>query len=404
MEFLSDLSPEEQKFQQEVRRFYAENLTEEFKDAGRLTMWALSEFEYGKRWQKILHKKKWGAPDWPVEYGGCDWTPKQRMIFAVETRLASPPEVMMMGRDLCAPCIMQFGTEEQKKKYLPRILSGDDWWAQGYSEPGAGSDLASLQLKAESDGDHYVLNGSKIWTTYAQHANKLFCLVRTGNFEKRQMGITFLLLDIDTPGIEIRPLINIAGDHEFNQVFFNNVRVPKSNRLGQEHEGWTVARYLLVFEHGMFASRGVAMQQRLDLIKEIASLESDGYGGRLIDDPVFSKRLAETSIMVDGHVFGTQQFLSSTDSDAPPSKEAAFFGNNVREHGQKMTELAMEAIGYYNMPHQIEARTVGSNVELIGAPHQLTPTPFYLNQRAASIAGGTPEIQRNNMAKNILGL
>ena len=252
------LTAEEQAFRDEVRAFYAEHLTAEFRRAAQLTTWTFCEFDYGRRWQQIRNARGWGAPNWPVAHGGTGWTPRQRLIWELETADAQPPEVMRMGRDYCAPCIIRFGTPEQQAFFLPRILSGEDWWAQGYSEPGAGSDLAALQLSAVSDGDDYVLNGAKIWTTFAQHANRIFLLARTARREKKQDGITFLLIDMASPGIEVRPIINIAGEHEFNEVFFTDVRVPKSRRLGEEDKGWEVARYLLLFEHGAGLIRSTA--------------------------------------------------------------------------------------------------------------------------------------------------
>lgn len=392
-------------FRDEVRRFYAENLTLEFRRAARLVTWVCSEFEFGRRWQKILHSKGWGAPHWPVEYGGCDWTPAQRHIWEEETALANPPEVMMMGRDLCAPCIMEFGTPEQKAYFLPRLLAGDDWWAQGYSEPGAGSDLAALQMRADSDGDDYILNGSKIWTTYAQHSNRIFCLVRTSTGERKQQGITFLLVDMDTPGIEVRPLINIAGEHEFNQVFFSNARVPKSRRLGAENEGWSVARYLLRYEHSGGGGRGsIEMRRRFSWLQEIANLESDGQGGALSGDPDFSRKLAEIAITIDAMEFATEQAYAATIQGGPPPPSMPLLKIRSREIMQRMTELAMEATAYYGAPFQPHARRVENTEPYVGAEHALLAMPLYLSQRALTIAGGTPEIRRNNLAKSLLGL
>src|ERR1700759_5004687 len=241
---------EELAFEQEVRDFIAANLSLDMKRATALTPSVFSDPDIGMAWQGALHKKGWGAPGWPVDHGGPDWTAAQRWIFEAECARGGVPNVNVMGVKMVGPVIIGFGSPEQKDFYLPRILSGEDYWCQGYSEPGAGSDLASLQLRADSDGDHYVLNGSKIWTTHAHWANRMFCLVRT-NFEgKPQAGITFLLLEMNTPGINVRPIITLAGEHEVNQVFFDNVRVPKSGRLGEENQGWTVAKYLLEFERG----------------------------------------------------------------------------------------------------------------------------------------------------------
>src|SRR3569833_3515627 len=237
-------------FRDEVRAFLDENLTPELKEAGSLTTSVFTDKEWNLKWQKILYKKGWVAPTWPVEYGGTGWSDMQRYIFSIECARAGTPGLAPMGLRMVGPCIMRYGTPEQKAHYLPRLLSGEDYWSQGYSEPSSGSDLASLQLRAVSDGDDYVLNGSKIWTTHAQWANRMFILVRTKFEGKPQAGITFLLLDMQSPGIKVRPLITLDGEHEVNQVFFDDVRVPKANRVGEENDGWTVAKYLLEFERG----------------------------------------------------------------------------------------------------------------------------------------------------------
>jgi acyl-CoA dehydrogenase len=400
---ISELTQRERAFRDEVRAFYAENLTPEFRRAARLAA-SMSEFEYGRRWQKILHAKGWGAPNWPVKYGGCDWTPTERFIFDYETALANPPGIMMMGRELCAPCIMEFGTDEQKAAFLPKIIAGEDWWAQGYSEPNCGSDLASLQLRADSDGDHYVLNGSKIWTTFAHHANRIFVLVRTATMPRKQSGITFLLADMDTPGIQVRPIINLAGDHEFNQVFFTDARVPKSRRLGGEHDGWNVARHLLRFEHGSLARGGVALRRQLGLLLEIANFEGDGGGGRLADDPDFSRHLAEIGLRVEATEAALLQAFALLREGAPPPPTLPLLGIRSRELASRIYELMLEAAAYYGAVFQPAARKVASSVEPIGPETSLIAAPYYLGRRGGLIAGGTPDIQRNNLARALLGL
>ncbi|MDX2276881.1 MAG: acyl-CoA dehydrogenase family protein [Hyphomonadaceae bacterium] len=398
-----ELTAEETAFREKVRSFYAEHLTPPLRRAAELTSWTFAEFEYGRQWQKILYKAGWGAPHWPVEYGGAGFTPRQRLIWELETARARPPEVMRMGRDYAAPCIMRFGTDEQKQFFLPKIIAGEDWWAQGYSEPGAGSDLASLKLSAVSDGDEYLLNGSKIWTTFAQHANRIFMLARTANMEKKQQGITFLLVDMNSPGIEVRPIINIAGEHEFNEIFFTDVRVPKSRRLGQEHEGWAVARYLLLFEHGAGIARSAAeLKRRAGWVREIASLEQDGCGGALLDDPDFSRKLGLLEIGVEAADFAADQVIIAAAAGSAPGFEAELLNIRCRELDQSLTELAMEAIGYYAAPDQREARFVEPRTDAIGPPHVLTPTPIFFAQRGATIAGGTPDIHRNNLARHLL--
>jgi acyl-CoA dehydrogenase len=399
------LTDEDARFRDEIRAFFARNVTDDMRQAAANTMWAFAEFEYGRQFQKILHAHGYGAPDWPVEYGGKDWTPAQRMIWALEYLRSGAPEVMRMGRNLCAPCIMQFGTPEQKAWFLPAILAGEDWWAQGYSEPGAGSDLAALATSAARDGDDYIVNGSKIWTTYAHHANRIFCLVRTDNTARKQAGITFLLIDMDTPGIEVRPIVNIAGDHEFNQVFFTDVRVPVSRRLGDENQGWTVARHLLGLEHGAFLVQANAeTSRRLHWVRDVAARETDGRGGRLLDDPDFARRLAELEIGLQALDFAASQVWGGPDAGAPTQLVSELLTIRNREIDQKLTQLAVDAVAYYALPFEPEARKVGSAIPPVGGAHTLLPTALYLSQRAATIARGTPEIHRNNLARRLLRL
>ncbi|MEQ9317405.1 MAG: acyl-CoA dehydrogenase family protein, partial [Henriciella sp.] len=252
-----ELSESDIAFREEVRAFLDENLTPELAAAGRKATSVFIEPDYTLPWQRKLHARGWVAPHWPAEHGGTGWSEMQRYIFASECAKAGAPSLAPMGLGMVGPCIIGYGTPEQKAYYLPRLLAGEDYWCQGYSEPQSGSDLASLALKADRDGDHYVLNGSKIWTTHAHHANRMFCLVRTRPDGKPQEGITFLLLDMNTPGIKVDPIITLAGEHELNQVFFDDVRVPVANRLGEENDGWTVAISLLDFERGGGSSAGL---------------------------------------------------------------------------------------------------------------------------------------------------
>lgn len=398
-----NLTPAEAAFRDEVRDFFGSNLTPELRRAAQLTTWTFAEFEYGRQWQRILHRKGWGAPLWPAEYGGAGWTPRQRLIWELEKARAQPPEVMRMGRDYAAPCIMKFGSAAQKEYFLPRILSGDDWWAQGYSEPGAGSDLAALRLAADSVGDHYVLNGSKLWTTFAHHANRIFLLARTGRSEHKQWGITFLLIDMDSPGIEVRPIINLAGEHDFNQVFFTNVRVPKERRLGEEHEGWAVARYLLLYEHGAGIVRAAAeLRRRVAWVSGLLRAESDGQGSNLHDDMDCAHRLAELAIGVEAVDFAADQLVLTADPAASPGAAAELLNIRMRELDQALTELAVAAVGYYGLVDQKDARRVVTDVAAIGPPHALMPMAVFLGQRGATIAGGTPDIHRNNLSKSLL--
>ena len=257
-------SAEERAFEQEVRDFIAANLPAEMKHAQSLTPSVFSDPDIGIAWQKSLHKKGWGAPGWPVDHGGPDWTSAQRWIFEAECARAGVPNVNVMGVKMVGPVIIGFGSPEQKNFYLPRILSGDDYWCQGYSEPGSGSDLASLKTRAVRDGDDYIVNGTKIWTTHAHHANRMFALVRTNDTERQQDGISFILIDMKSPGITTRPILTIGGDHEVNQVFFDDVRVPVANRVGEEGKGWTYGKYLLEFERGS----GIASAKLRDALQD----------------------------------------------------------------------------------------------------------------------------------------
>jgi len=296
---------------------------------------------------------------------------------------------------------MRYGTPEQKAHYLPRILSGEDYWCQGYSEPGSGSDLGSLQLRATSDGDDYVLNGSKIWTTHAQWANRMFILVRTKFEGKPQAGITFLLLDMQSPGIKVRPIITLAGEHEVNQVFFDNVRVPVANRLGEENDGWTVAKYLLEFERGGGGAAGHRVA--LERLTAWASKADDGDGGRLVDEPHFRAKLARLSIDLEALQMTEWRVLSSYAAGQPPGPVSSVLKVQVTELMQALDELALDALGTYGAVDQTEARAPEANLEVVGPAEGLVTTARYLNDRAGSIYGGSNEIQRNIVARLILG-
>ena len=316
---LDPVSPEDLAFRNEVRASPpTRRLTPELRDAGRRTTSVFTDKRWSLAWQKILHAKGWVAPSWPKEYGGTGWSDMQRYIFAREcARAGGAPGLAPMGLRMVAPVIMRYGTDAQKSHYLPRILSGEDYWCQGYSEPGSGSDLASLQLRAVSDGDDYVLNGSKIWTTHAHWANRMFCLVRTKFDGKPQAGITFLLLDMATPGITVQPIITLAGEHEVNQVFLDNVRVPKAKRVGAENEGWTVAKYLLEFERAA-AGRRLVSKSSLARLRRLACTEPCGEGRSLVEDKTFERKLAETEILVDAIEMSEHRVMSALASGKNP--------------------------------------------------------------------------------------
>jgi acyl-CoA dehydrogenase len=397
-----ELTGDEKAFQTDVRTFLETHLPADLREAGRRTSSVFTDKQYNIPWHKILYAKGWVAPAWPVEYGGTGWTDMQRYIFSSECARAGTPSLSPMGLKMVGPCIMKYGTDEQKAFYLPRILAGEDYWCQGYSEPGSGSDLASLQLRAVSDGDDYVLNGTKIWTTHAHFANRMFCLVRTSTEGKPQTGITFLLLDMNTPGLKVEPIITMAGEHEVNQVFFDDVRVPKANRLGAENQGWTVAKYLLEFERG--GGAGAGLKVSLERIRQMASAERSDTGERLIDDPSFSNRIMQAEIAVAAIEMTEHRVMSALSTGKNPGPESSMLKAQGTEAMQRIDELAIEAIGVYQGVYQPDARQPGSNVVPIGPSHGLISMARYLNNRASTIYGGSSEIQRDIMAKLVLGL
>jgi len=392
-----DLTQEDGDFRDEVRTFLRENLSEELAKAGRLVTSVFSEPEFSLPWLQILHARGWAAPSWPVEYGGTGWSEMQRYIFASECARAGAPSLSPMSLNMVGPCIIGHGTPEQKAHYLPRILSGEDYWCQGYSEPGSGSDLASLSLKAVSDGDDYILNGTKIWTTHAHHANRMFCLVRTRFDGKPQEGITFVLLDMNLPGIKVDPIITLAGEHEVNQVFFDQVRVPKAGRLGAENDGWTVAKYLLEFERGGGSSAG--LEAAVARIRKLAN-----KSGLMTTCPAFPGKLAAAEISLEAIKITEQRVSSALSRGGNPGPAASMLKVQRTEMMQRIDALGIEAGGSYACVEQMEARQPGSNVDPVGPGDLLTLMPRYLNNRAGSIYGGSNEVQRNIMAKLVLGL
>ncbi|MDP6830906.1 MAG: acyl-CoA dehydrogenase family protein [Alphaproteobacteria bacterium] len=389
-------------FRDEVRVFFDEKLTPDMREASNLTSGVFAEFDIGHRWHKTLHEKGWIAPAWPEEHGGTGWTPMQRYIYDSEAGAAGAPRLFSMGLRMVGPVVMKFGTDEQKNFYLPRIRAGDDVWCQGYSEPGSGSDLASLQCRAVVDGDDYVVNGTKIWTTGAQHATRMFCLVRTSTEGKPQEGISFILIDMNTPGITIEPIITLAGDHEVNQVFLDDVRVPIANRVGPENEGWTVAKYLLEFERGG-AAYATVLEAALEKLRAIAEAERKD-GGRLIDDEAFAGKLAALEVRQMAVQATEHRIMSDIAQRGRPGPASSIMKVLGSENNQLISELAVEATQYYAAPYQPEARVPGNNVEPVGPEKSVPVMPKYLNFRAATIYAGSSEVQRNIMAKLVLGL
>ena len=386
---------EELAFRDEAREFLNTKLPKDIQNRVRLNPSYVPNTDT-IAWQKLLHEQGWGAPNWPVEYGGTGWTPMQRHIFATECHLADAPMLAPMGLEMVAPAIMGHGNEAQKAYYLPRILAAEDSWCQGYSEPGSGSDLASLQCRADKDGDDYIINGTKIWTTHAQYASRMFCLVRTSSDGKPQAGISFVLIDMDTPGITVEPIITMAGNHEVNQVFLDNVRVPQKNCVGAENEGWTVAKYLLEFERGGRAW-GARLQGAMVHLRQLAA-------ARGMINGTFAQRLAGLASAVQAVEITEQRVIAEMSATGRIGPASSMLKTRAGTLVQEISECAVEIIGNYAAPHQPAAREWDSNIELLGRADELTVVGHYLDFRARSIAGGSNEIQRNIMAKLVLGM
>jgi alkylation response protein AidB-like acyl-CoA dehydrogenase len=352
-------------------------------------------------WHKVLHTKGWVAPAWPVEYGGTGWTATQKYIWSEETARADCIRLMPFGLSMVGPVIYTFGTPEQKAQFLPRILSGEDWWCQGYSEPGSGSDLASLRTTAVVDGDHYVVNGQKTWTTMAQHADWGFFLVRTNKDAKQQEGISFLLIDMKTPGITVRPIITLGGEHEVNEVWLEDVRVPVSQRVFEQDKGWTCAKFLLAHERTGIA--GVAASKRgVEKVKSIARSEQDG-DKPLLANPFFKRKIAELEIDLNALEFTELRSLAGENAGKGPGPESSLLKIKGSEIQQRITELALEAVGHYGAPY-FRGFGEGDNEHPIGPDYAHRTAPTYFNVRKTTIYGGSNEIQRNIIAKMVLGL
>lgn len=390
-------SPDELAFRDEVREFIANNYPQELKGARRGEM----SKEDILKWHRILYKKGWVVPHWPVEYGGTGWTITQRYIWNEENARAETTPLLPFGLSMVGPVIYTFGNEEQKKRFLPGILSGDDWWCQGYSEPGSGSDLASLRTKAVREGDHYIVNGSKTWTTLAQHADWMFCLVRTDPNAKQQEGISFLLIDMKTPGITVRPIITMDGAHEVNEVFLEDVKVPAENLIGEENKGWTYAKFLLGNERSGIA--GVARSKKaIERLKKLANAELLD-GEPLMKTDEFSRKVAELEIDLSALEVTELRTLAAESKGKGPGPEASILKIKGTEIQQRITELAVEAVGNY-------AHVQAPRLEVTG--NEFVPGPEgsqgvaqdYFNMRKTSIYGGSNEIQHNIIAKMVLGL
>ncbi|WP_373086218.1 acyl-CoA dehydrogenase family protein [Sneathiella sp.] len=394
---------QDKAFRDEVRQFLGENFDDDLKSKMAESRNNYLPKEDHVRWQKALAKKGWLTPDWPVEYGGPGWTTTQKYIFQTEMADANAPGIIPFGPSMCAPVIMKFGNEAQKKRFLPDMYESNVWWCQGYSEPGSGSDLASLQMKAEDKGDHFLCNGSKIWTTLAQYADWIFCLVRTSTEGKRQEGISFLLIDMKSEGVSVDPIqtvdLPVKGEQEVNQVFFNDVKVPKENLIGEVNKGWTYAKYLLEFERGnAYAGR---LKRGVEKVRHIARKEMEGQEP-VINNTAFNAKLARLEVAIQALEMTELRILSKLSAGQNMGPESSLMKCRGTDLYQEVVDMALEAVGSYAMP--FTPLYAGQNEEPVGAQYASGVAPRYFNARKVSIYGGSNEIQRNIMAKLILGL
>ena len=391
---------EELAFRDEVRAFLKSELPADI--AAKVKLGKHLSKEDHQRWQQILVKRGWYAPGWPVELGGTTWGPVEKHIFDEECSAFGAPRTVPFGVNMVAPVIIKFGTQQQIDHYLPRILSGEDWWCQGYSEPGAGSDLASLKTRAVRDGDYYIVNGQKTWTTLGQHANWIFCLVRTDPEAQQQRGISFLLIDMATPGITVRPIITLDGDHEVNEVFFDDVKVPVENLVGEENKGWTCAKYLLTHERTGLAGIG-ASKAALTNLKRIASKQQKN-GKPLIEDALFRSQIAEVEMSLMAAEMSTLRIVAAASEGGVPGSESSILKVQGTEIRQAITHLMRKALGPYALPFLPEELDLDFDGEMLVDDYAASPASQYFNMRKLSIFGGSNEIQKNIVSKMILEL
>ncbi len=393
-------APEDLAFRDTVRAWIAANLPADLQHKV-LNHKRLGRDDY-VRWHKIVYGQGWVAPNWPVEHGGTGWSKVQQHLWEEECARAGTPPILPFGVNMVAPVLIAFGSEAQKRHYLPRILSCEDWWCQGYSEPGSGSDLASLKTRAQRDGDDYIVSGQKTWTTLGQHADMMFCLVRTDPDARKQEGISFLLIDMKTPGITVRPIITLDEDHEVNEVFFDNVRVPVANLVGEENRGWTYAKYLLGHERTGIAAVGRSKRE-LAFLKTLAQRIRKG-GLPLIQDPLFSAKVAALEIELMALEVTVLRVISQEARRKAPGPEASMLKVKGTEVQQRLTELMVEAAGPLALPFDpgyLESAEEHSR----GGDDDAAPLlPYYFNYRKTSIYGGSNEIQKNIITQMILGL
>ncbi|WP_305825328.1 acyl-CoA dehydrogenase family protein [Massilia brevitalea] len=399
-----NFTPQEEAFRAEVRAFLAEKLPKRLSDKvanGK----HLSKADM-EEWHAILNERGWLANHWPEQYGGPGWTAIEKFIFENECALANSPRIVPFGVNMLGPVLIKYGNEAQKQYWLPRILSGADWWCQGYSEPGAGSDLAAVKTTAvrgtDAEGDHYIVNGQKTWTTLGQHANMIFCLVRTNREAKKQEGISFLLVDMNSPGVDVRPIITLDGEHEVNEVFFTDVRVPAENLVGEENRGWTCAKYLLTYERTNIAGVGFSVAA-LARLKRIAA-EQTRNGKPLLEDPTFASRLARVEIDLENMKTTNMRVIAAVAGGGVPGAESSMLKIRGTEIRQEILSLTRRAMGVYARPFTQDMLDADFAAKPFGPDFAAAATAQYFNNRKLSIFGGSNEIQKNIISKMILGL
>ena len=399
-----DFAQADLAFHDEVRAFLDAKLNARLREGAANTPSVFVEPDLTREWQAILNEQGWLATSWPQEYGGPGWNPVQKYIFEKECAIAGAPSLPVLGLKLVGPVICRFGTDEQKARFLPRILSGEDYWCQGYSEPGSGSDLAALKTKAERRGDTYVINGTKLWTTHAHHANWIFALVRTDSTARKQQGISFLLIPMDQPGVTVTPIVTMANDHEVNQTFFDNAETGAENRIGEEGQGWTIAKYLLENERGGSCA-APALLAELDRIENFARSEPSGVNGAMIHDSAFAQRLARLRLETEAFEVTELRILAELVKGrlaGPQTSLVKLISANLR---QAINVLALDLFAYEGLQLPLSRPLYGNEApEPVGSRAAQLALPTYLNGRAWTIFGGTDEVQKTIIAKQVLGL
>jgi len=399
-----DFTPEQLAFRDSVREFLDARLSERLREGARGTPTVFAEPDIAREWQQILNEKGWLAHSWPVEDGGTGWSPVERYIFEKESALADAPGLPVLGLKLLGPVLCAFGSPEQKAHYLPKILSGEHYWCQGFSEPGAGSDLAGLRTRAVRDGDRYIINGSKIWTTHAHFADHMFCLVRTDPEAKPQRGISFILVDMNQPGVSVRPILGLAGDHEVNEVFLDDVVADAADLVGEEGQGWTIAKFLLENERGG-SCHAPKLLADIGKLRVAAATEPGNRSGRLLDDPRFSAKLAKVELEAQALEMTELRILAEIANGGKPGPQTSLVklvASNIR---QQVDALAMQIFGYAGLQLTTQRPLYGNEgPEPVYSKSAQVASPRYLNSRAWTIFGGSNEVQRNIIAKTVLGL